>query len=807
MKKTVSLILAIMMLLSVFSINSSAVEKDLSALEYEANNDRCISLKDAIKAYEEENDVKIETYRNYFYIPDGSESFFADKGYDVPTWYNEYSKDICIWYSDTMAENAPVPESYCGYSIEKYGYSNLYYADIPVGVTQFMINNGVEQLSDRPIYSSCCSSILGLEDANPDGTFPNHDNEIFVFNEFDHASMSMTGYFYGEWYYFKGMGCYSNAKKGSCVNPAHDHKSVKKAVKEYEDESGETLDTNRYYFLMPDGTNGQQSNYDDNAGNFADSWYNEYSSKPAIYWYGYEEGFCPDSMPGYTLETGDSPSVFYADVPTYVSSVYFNNNLNFGWNIDKALRDYMFMTFNINTQYYDAGESENYPDGTDSFDEMIFVISPDTIIVDWPLTPMYRGGEWYYYYGNGCYGTVKNGDDHDCIRDDHKHDFRTLEEVMADYEAQTGEKLSTNRYYFLMPDGTNGIFCDEEDWIYPNQYYPSWYNDKSDSAGIYWWDSGVLDPNSWPGYKINEADSKCVYYADVPKAVETMIFNNHVDGGMDPTQPIYNKSRQTGNIYTGGYDVGESDTYPSGLSTFDNMIYVIDPSLYPYADLENISKVGYGEWYYYYGDGCYGTVENGTEHDCIRDDHEHETFEDKFVEYCGNPKEGNYSYSGPLYYHYKEDLSEPEWFLATGSSGFSPTDMLYGIFGDYCLYGCSTSPSKFFMHIYMFDENKFYSIEEAWEKGFIDKEEVFTEYLGPNKKARLIGDADENGKLTITDATFIQRALAELTVLDDWIAASHAFGEKLECLNDVDRDGKRTVMDATTIQRKLAGLE
>ncbi len=59
-----------------------------------------------------------------------------------------------------------------------------------------------------------------------------------------------------------------------------------------------------------------------------------------------------------------------------------------------------------------------------------------------------------------------------------------------------------------------------------------------------------------------------------------------------------------------------------------------------------------------------------------------------------------------------------------------------------------------------------------------------------------LGDVDGNGKVTILDATEIQRHLAELTVIDD---------ERLKYA-DTDKNGKVTIMDATQIQRFLAEL-
>ena len=67
----------------------------------------------------------------------------------------------------------------------------------------------------------------------------------------------------------------------------------------------------------------------------------------------------------------------------------------------------------------------------------------------------------------------------------------------------------------------------------------------------------------------------------------------------------------------------------------------------------------------------------------------------------------------------------------------------------------------------------------------------------PSEPLMLVGDADEDGEVTILDATHIQRALAEIipiAELDTWLC-------------DTDFDGEITIVDATRIQRRLAYAE
>ncbi|MBQ6627041.1 MAG: dockerin type I repeat-containing protein, partial [Ruminococcus sp.] len=60
----------------------------------------------------------------------------------------------------------------------------------------------------------------------------------------------------------------------------------------------------------------------------------------------------------------------------------------------------------------------------------------------------------------------------------------------------------------------------------------------------------------------------------------------------------------------------------------------------------------------------------------------------------------------------------------------------------------------------------------------------------------LIGDVDGDGKVTIIDATFIQRHIAQLTTIPE---------NRIACA-DTDKDGRITIIDATMIQRFIAQL-
>ncbi len=150
-------------------------------------------------------------------------------------------------------------------------------------------------------------------------------------------------------------------------------------------------DTYRYFFYLPDEWKNDSTA---TTGNTA-----------GIYWW--EGTDACGSWPGYAANKADVEGVYYYDVPTDVTTIIWNNFFDGGADISAPYYADAIQTCNIGSEYYDAGESERYPDGTDNFDGMIYVV--DYNICDYSdySGKMTFGGEWFYYYGNGEYGTSK----------------------------------------------------------------------------------------------------------------------------------------------------------------------------------------------------------------------------------------------------------------------------------------------------------------------------------------------------------------------------------------------------------------
>ncbi len=776
---------------------------------------------------------------------------------------------------------------------------------------------------------------------------------------------------------------YANAKVGTAYWRSQPRKmSAHQALIEYERKTGEDVETNRYYFLMPNGSNGEkgdddsrdeEGNYIESYGKFAESWYNEYTDCASVYWWE-SEHYYADLWPGYTMyEDNDYRDVYYADVPKDVKTIIFNNNVDGGFDETAPIYKKSAQTYNIPCEYYDPGESPNYPDGTESFDNMIFVVDPDYITVNDLDSKRTWGGEWYYYYGNGCYGLVKDGKTADCIRDDHDHsdrflhfdanttnwryyekiychiweyggepfynwqqraelctdndgdgiwtydlaekgieleegkqyavifsnenqyqtynllfdttvigdtaycdgtryenpegtfrnpefaywrnqddskagpelqitnigevtgtcipkgkttyglfkdflenkleyaqrysgktdqqllddlskalklsaddveraiketgiknvewkhpDKKSVKDAIAEYEEQTGEKVDTIRYYFLMPNGKNGQR--RTDTVGGNPFASSWYNTYADKPGVYWWDVKSYDPPVFPGYYPEKSDSKDVYYADLPKDVKEVIWNNFVFTSMDTIDdPMYAYSCHTKET------VLPHHIYSSMPNEEPNFIYVVDPDTEITSEFSGNKTID-GNWYYYYGNGCYGETYGG---ECIRGDHDH-TIRDTYIvagveALCGS--------SWDLF-----DTSNQMTFnKKTGAYEITYTDVPVG--------NHEFMVTKNFEFGPITPGNPDYNEAKVTVDGSIVKI-TYTEGVGVDVEVTppLLGDVDGDGVISIMDATEIQLAVAKKITLT----------QKQEKYADTDFDGEVSVMDATAIQLFVA---
>lgn len=191
-----------------------------------------------------------------------------------------------------------------------------------------------------------------------------------------------------------------------------------------------------------------------------------------------------------------------------------------------------------------------------------------------------------------------------------------------------------------------------------------------------------------------------------------------------------------------------------------------------------------------------------------------EVFE-KFLEPYKDPYEANsvfgwYGYSEDYYYS-KEwggttemPQATPDYVLVDACAYPCPPANVTEVFGDYVVYSGWGNPEALRFFIYTPESGNIYTLRQAYDMKLEGIMNVFTDYgLG-----FLSGDMDNNGKLSIKDATYIQKCLAKIEGYSIYgVDTSIAdFGVHIS-VADFNRDLDENIKDVTALQKKLANIE
>jgi len=165
-----------------------------------------------------------------------------------------------------------------------------------------------------------------------------------------------------------------------------------------------------------------------------------------------------------------------------------------------------------------------------------------------------------------------------------------------------------------------------------------------------------------------------------------------------------------------------------------------------------------------------------------------------------------------VYYHYSTD-DVVEWALIRGSTPPPPLVAYpYGIFENRLIRKIDGSIGTFYLDYAVYDvsDDKFYDLGEAYANEKYHDE--INKYLNEYDIGEIIGDMDNDKKLTVKDATYIQKCLAgimeypENDKVEGVYESNKDYGH-LAYLSDFNRDGVRNIKDATAIQKHIAGIE
>lgn len=451
------------------------------------------------------------------------------------------------------------------------------------------------------------------------------------------------------------------------------------------------------------------------------------------------------NYPGEKAKETSTKGLYYCDVPKDVTTIVWNNA------VSQNETDYKYVFSSSAETFNNANK--------------VFVINFDKRID----SKVIYFGNWYYYYGGGEYGLTHSK----------ANGYYTCRSFGGSNPAP---KLETNRYYFFMPN--------------------DWENKLSDDAGIYWWEGTNDCINNWPGYKAKKTDVDGLFYYDVPKDVTSIIWNNYINGGTDPDAEVYKLAKQSANIGTEYYEPNESELYPEGLESFDNMVFVLDYNTIDYNTFVYPYPIN-GEWYYYYGNGEYGTTpEKGdvvytqryfgtAPEDLPAPTKPFEPVVDEITVYFINTIGWEEVY---IHHHTNfgfgdsnSEAGEAMNLLETSDKG---NVYYYNIPEDTSWIVFSNGTDKSHDVSANINHNSAFELTEK-----LDGKYLYTTYQLTDKGV-ILGDVNLDGKVNIKDATAIQKHLANIEAIE-------GLGKPAA---DFNSDGKITIQDATAIQKRIANI-
>ncbi len=163
-----------------------------------------------------------------------------------------------------------------------------------------------------------------------------------------------------------------------------------------------------------------------------------------------------------------------------------------------------------------------------------------------------------------------------------------------------------------------------------------------------------------------------------------------------------------------------------------------------------------------------------------------------------------------IYKHYSDtstsDEATPEYVLINLRTNLVYSMPTADIFGDKLLYDSSSEiPFAYGYAVYFPENNAILGLSEALTRNINGIEEALN-HISYNA---LMGDNDKDRKLTIKDATYMQKCLAGLEEFrkDDVIEAFQYYDyPTARFISDYNRDGERNIKDVTAIQKRLAQI-
>ena len=158
------------------------------------------------------------------------------------------------------------------------------------------------------------------------------------------------------------------------------------------------------------------------------------------------------------------------------------------------------------------------------------------------------------------------------------------------------------------------------------------------------------------------------------------------------------------------------------------------------------------------------------------------------------------------------DEATPDYVLVNFETNAESPMPIADVFGDYVLWAYGGNhPFDYGYCVYLPESKEYIDLVNALKMNLAGIENAFVE----GGIGNLIGDMDKERKITVRDATYIQKCIAGLEKFERYDKIEH-FDAMLNnmdetppllYISDFNRDCQRNIKDATAIQKSIAGLE
>ncbi|MDD6645786.1 MAG: leucine-rich repeat protein [Oscillospiraceae bacterium] len=157
------------------------------------------------------------------------------------------------------------------------------------------------------------------------------------------------------------------------------------------------VECNRYFFQMPVDV------LDNNGDNH--NWRTFTNATATCFWWDGEYA-CESWQNSYQMHSAGLENIYYIDVPTDVGTILFTNGIDGGYYPEEDEEPNPnwgknCQTVNVGAEYYEPNENPNYPKGTKTFNNMIYIVDVNNMEFSEYSGAVTYGGEWRYLHSDG----------------------------------------------------------------------------------------------------------------------------------------------------------------------------------------------------------------------------------------------------------------------------------------------------------------------------------------------------------------------------------------------------------------------